>query len=317
MRRLIRTTGIAAAGFVLALGVASATDRDEQTPESRAYLSLSFGGERVAPRNFHYGLRLDHDSRFVDGATAPLMQFDFTRRGLHDARLNGLSVLKQSYRLRQSEEEAAAEAGSTPTEEPAAEEAAPAEAAPAEPAPAEAAATDGVEETPAEGGEVAAEEGGFFSNMWGGVTGFFGGLFGGDEEEVAAETTEAPAEAAPAESAEAAPEPVADGMFASYGIVDWGLLALGAAGIGLAASEVAGGDEDPDPAAQGGAATTGGSTPIGGLTPTAGGTTTPIGGLTPVSGFVPINVDLSPEAREQLEWLDGGTGRMGDLVAQE
>jgi pyruvate/2-oxoglutarate dehydrogenase complex dihydrolipoamide acyltransferase (E2) component len=304
MRRLIRT-GIAAAGFVLALGVASATDRDAQTPESRAYFSLSFGGERVAPRNLHYGLRLDHDSRFVDGTTAPLMQFDFTRRGLHDAQLNGLSVLKQSYRLRQSEEEAAAEAGSAPAEEPAAEEA-PAEAAPAESAPAEAAATDGVEESPADGGEVAAEEGGFFSNMWGGVTGFFGGLFGGDEED---EVAEAPAEAAPADSAEAPPEELADGMFASFGVVDWGLLALGAAGIGLAASEVAGGDEDPDSAGGGGTSgtTTGGGCNTSFLTTTC--LTTPT--YAPNRWTTPYDVDRQdPEYRK---WLDGGTGQMGDL----
>jgi hypothetical protein len=312
MRRLIRTTGIAAASFVLALGVASATDRDEQAPESRAYLSLSFGGERIAPRNFHYGLRLDHDSRFVDGASAPLMQFDFTRRGLHDARLNGLSVLKQSYRLRQSEEEAAAEAGSAPAEEPAAEEAAPAEPAPAEAAPAEAASSDGVEEVPAEGGEAAAaEEGGFFSNMWGGVTGFFGGLFGGDEEEEVAEATEAPAEAAPADSAEAPAEEVADGMFASYGIVDWGLLALGAAGIGLAASEVANGDEDPDGAAGGG--TSSGTTTGSGCNTTVG----PAGVCITTASYAP-NKWTSPydKARhdpEYQKWLDGGTGQMGDL----
>lgn len=268
MRRLIRTTGIAAAGFVLALGVASATDRNEQAPESRAYLSLSFGGERVAPRDFHYGLRLDHDSRFVDGSAAPLMQFDFTRRGFSDARLNGLSVLKQSYRLRQSEEAAAAE-----------------------------------EPAPEEGGEAAAaEEGGFFSNMWGGVTGFFGGLFGGDEEEAATETAEAPAEAAPAEGGEAPPEDLAEGAFTSFGIVDWGLLALGAAGVGLAATEVANGDEDPDSTTQSTTTTT-----------TTG--TTPIG--VPVSGFLPASSELSPEARERLEWLDGGTGRMGDLVARD
>jgi pyruvate/2-oxoglutarate dehydrogenase complex dihydrolipoamide acyltransferase (E2) component len=303
MRRLIRTSGIAAAGFVLALGVASAADRNEQAPESRAYFSVSFGGERFAPRELHYGLRLDHDSRYADPSTLPLVQFDFTRRGLHDARVNGLSVLTQRYRLRQSEEEAAAEAGGAP-----AEEAAPAEAAPAEAAPA-----DGGEQAAADGGEAAAEEGGFFSNMWGGVTGFFGGLFGGDEEEAPAETAEAPAEAAPAEG-EAPAEAPADGMFSSYGVVDWGLLALGVAGVGLAASEVANGDEDPDfkdadgdGLPDGGVACTQDPIPI--IDPDG----TP-DGCDPnlfagrQGGLTSMKMDV-----DHQEWLDGGTGHMGDL----
>ena len=291
MRRIIRTTGIAAAGFVLALGVAGATDRNDQAPESRAYLGFSFGGEKIAPRDFHYGLRLDHDARFVEGQPAPLMQFDFTRRGLYDARLNGLSVLKQRYRLQQSEEEAT---GGTSEEAPA-------------------------EEAPAAEGEVAAAEGaaeeGFFSGMWSGVTGFFGGLFGGDEEEAAGE--EAPADA-PAETAEApaeaAAEDVAEGLFMSYDIVDWGLLALGAVGVGLAASDVSGGEESPDTPGGGTGGTTGGST-TGGTT----GCTTSVqtGQCIVVPGYAPNKwatpYDIGRQNPEYQKWLDGGTGQMGDL----
>lgn len=302
MRRLIRTTGIAAAGFVLALGVASATDRNEQAPESRAYFSLSFGGARIAPRDFHYGLRLDHDSRYADASTAPLVQFDFTRRGLHDARLNGLSVLSQRYRLRQSEEEAAAEAGGAPAEETAPVEAAPAEAAPAEAAPAAAAPAEGGEQAAA-GGEAAAEEGGFFSNMWSGVTGFFGGLFGGDEEE--ATTAAAPADAA-AES-DAPAEDVAEGMFSSYGIVDWSLLALGAAGVGLAVAEVSNGDEDPDRAASGGPGGTTGCTVV----PTSTTCVPTTFAYSPGRWSTPF--DERGNDPEYQQWLDGGTGQMGDL----
>lgn len=303
MRRMIRTT-VAAAGLVLALGVASAMDRDEQAPESRAYLGFSFGGQKAAPRDFHYGLRLDHDSRFVEGETAPLMQFDFTRRGFADAKVNGLSVIKQRYRLRQSEEQAAEEAGGE---------------APAEPAPIEEGAPTEADEGADAGGEDAAAEGagegGFFSNMWGGVTGFFGGLFGGGDEEELAE--EAPADEAPAESAEAPAEEVAEGPFASYDIVDWGLLAVGVAGVGLAVSEVTGGDETPDSPGFGGGGTTGGTT--GGSTTGGGCTTTigPTGICITISGYAPnrwaTGYDERARDPEHQKWLDGGTGQMGDL----
>jgi hypothetical protein len=311
MRRLIRTTGIAAASFILTLGVAGATDRSEQHPESRAYIGFAFGGEKVLPRNFHYGLRMDHDSRFlVEGeALAPLMQFDFTRRGLADARLNGLSVLKKSYRLAQAEEPAPAE--EPPAEQPPAEEP-PAEAPPAEEPPAEAA-----EAPPAEGGAegaaaAGAEEPGFFSRMW-------NNLFGDDEEEVA-ETAEAPAEAAPAEEApaegaEAAPAgEVAEGAFMNFGIVDWGLLALGLAGVGLAAGEVQNGDETADPQSgpptPGG--TTGGTTGGGGCT-TSFLTTTCITTPTYAPNRWTTPYDVERHDPEYQKWLDGGTGQMGDL----
>ena len=298
MRRMIRTTGIAAAGFVLAVGVAGASALDEQNPESRAYFSLSFGGAKIAPRDLHYGLRIDHDSRFLEGEAVPLMQFDFTRSGLSDARLNGLSVLKQRYRLHQSEEQAAEEAGAE----------APAEEFPAEEAPAEEAT---MEEATAEEDtwEAPAEEG-FFSGMWSGVTGFFGGLFGDDEEgvEEVTETAEA--------GTEAPPEDLAEGVFMSYNMVDWGLLALGVAGVGLAASEVAGGDETADP--PGG---------VGG--PNGGGGDGTPGEPCIVTVPVPLPEGCDPNALmgrrsggaagtatldpEYQKWLDSGTGHMGDL----
>lgn len=286
----------------MALGIASATDRHEESPEGRAYLGFAFGGERAMPRTFHYGLRLDHDARFVEGPVAPLMQFDFTRRGLYDARLNGLSVLKAEYRLRQAEETPPEESEPTETQGEAPAEAPP-EAA-AEAAPAEAA--------PAETAEVPAEEGGFFS----GIGHFFSNLFGGDEDVAEA----APAEAAPADTetaeAEEAPAEATEGGFMSYSAIDWGLLALGAVGVGMAVSETIGGEESPDTAATSttGSSTTGGSTT--GI-PTTGVPTT--GGVVPLglaSGLTVTYSELSEESRERLEWLDGGTGHMGDLEPQ-
>ena len=311
MRRIIRTTGIAAASLLLTLGVAGATDRNEQAPESRAYIGFSFGGEKAVPRDFHYGLRLDHDSRFAEGQLPPVMQFDFTRRGMSDVRVNGLSVIKQQYRLQQAEEPAPAEtppADSSPAPaESAPAESAPAESAPAESAPAEAGAA------PAEAGAAAAEEEGFFSGMWHGVTGFFGGLFGGSEETAEAKPEETPpAEAAP----EAAPEAASAG---GMGVIDWGLLAVGVAGVGFAAAGAASGDEDPDHKGNSGNSTGGsttGSTTGGGCSTTVG----PTGVCVTTMTFAPNRwtspYDVERQDPEYTKWLDGGTGQMGDLGGQ-
>lgn len=262
MRKLI-----AAATFMLSLAVAGAAGAasDEQSPEGRVYFGASFGGERVVPRNLHYGLRLDHDSRFLEGASVspPLMHLDFTRRGLNDARVNGLSVLKRQYRMKQDDGET-------------------------------------VEE------DLEAEEPGLLEGMWNGVTGFFGGLFGDDEEEQVAE-----AEEEVVEEAEEAPEDLAEGAFMGYSAVDWGLLAVGAVGVGFIASEVVNGEEDPDPTAGSG---TGGNGD-GGVDPCDPDTFDPetcLGGL----GLASITASRDDLTQERLEWLDSGTGQMGDLHEQ-
>ena len=269
---------LAAATFGLVLSVAGASNPDEQTPEARAYLGFSFGGQSTMPRDFHYGLRLDHDSRFVEGRVPPLMQFDFTHRGFSDARVNGLSVIKQEYRLRQAEEPAAEE----PTEQPAEQ-------------PAEGSA-EGVEEVDA---GAPAEDPGFFSRTWSGVTGFFGGLFGGGEEP-ADDTagTEAPVEEV------AAGEEVTEGTFLNFNVVDWGLLAVGAVGLGFAAGEVSNAQDSDDPQAPPPPPPPDPITPPPPITP-------------PVSGYMGLNPQISGEVRERLEWLDGGTGHMGDLQPQD
>lgn len=287
---------LAAATFGLVLSVAGASNSDEQNPESRVYLGFSFGGQSVTPRNFHYGLRIDHDSRFVERPMAPLMQFDFTPRGFNDARVNGLSVIRPAYRLRQTEEPAA--------EEPAVEEVG------AEPAPATEAAADEPTAEEVEGETAGAEgEPGFFSRTWTGITGFFGGLFGGGAEEVAGDAVE------PAEAAAEAPaaDEVAEGTFLNYSVVDWGLLAVGAVGLGFAVGEVSNASDSDDPSATTGGTTTG-ETTAGGVGDTSVGGDTSLGGLTPLGlTSTHIRTELNRESRERLEWLDGGTGHMGDL----
>jgi hypothetical protein len=277
---------LAAAGLGLVLTVAGAASPDQPTPEARAYFAFSFGGEHAAPRDFHYGLRLDHDARFTDGRVPPLMQLDFTRRGFSAARINGMNVVRQEYRLRQAEEpaeEAAVE--EMPAEEPAEE---PVEEVPEEPSADSA-------QAPAEGAEgAAAQEPGFFAK----VGGFFGGLFGGGDEAV----EEAALEEMPAGGE------VADGRFLGFNAVDWGLLVVGVVGLGAATSEVADGEESPGPGGGGDGGADGGADGGG-----DGG-----GDICPIPDTC---IPYAPKGRyaddrvapEYQEWLDGGTGHMGDL----
>ena len=143
-----------------------------------------------------------------------------------------------------------------------------------------------------EAAEAAAEEGGFFS----GIGDFFSNLFGGDDEEAAAE-----GETAAVEGGEAvAEEP---GMFSEYTAGDWALLGVGVIGAGYLIGEAASGDDDPDPS---GGETTGettGPAPVGGI------------GI-PLLTLAPGIGSGHPGNSEYSQWLDGGTGQMGDLVAQ-
>jgi hypothetical protein len=278
MRKLI-----AAACIGLVLTVAGASSPDDATPEGRVYLGLSFGGDRAMPRQFHYGLRLDHDSRFVQGQAPALMQLDFTARGFNSAHVNGLNVIRPQYRLRQND---------TAAEQPAEQ---PAEAPAEQPA-------EGVEEVPAEGGEGAgAEQPGFFGRMWQGITGFFGG---GEAEE------EAPTETAATEPAPEDPavEEVSEGMFLNFNAVDWGLLAVGAVGLGYAVGEISNGEESETAGGggDGGGGDAGGDDGGGGLD---------------ICPLPDTCIPYAPASRyehdgidpKHQEWLDGGTGHMGDL----
>ncbi len=264
MRKVIGTAGIMAAGIGLVFSMAAAAAPDEQTPETGAYLSFGFGGGQPGARALHYGLRLDHDRYFVpEGQTVPpLMQLDFSRRGLSAMQVNGLNVLRPAYRVNQAEE--------------------------------------GAE-------EVVAEEEGFFES----IGNWFSDLFGEDEEEgeIAGES---PGEAAP-EEAEAEVAEEGGGTFLGYGVVDWGLLAVGVAGIGFITSEVADGDDDPNPKldSDGDGIPDDEEPPSG--TPCTITTPVPLPpGCTPFAGRQ-AGVAHSNTDPEYQEWLDSGTGQMGDL----
>lgn len=160
--------------------------------------------------------------------------------------------------------------------------------------------------------EYEEEEEGFF----GSIGSWFAGIFG-DDEEGEDDADEDSAETETAETTEEDDE--------GYDAIDWGLLAIGLVGIGYVTAEIIDGDEDPDPRPMGiteeGAACILGETlplclpacapddlpGIGGLCFPA-----PLGpGLEPrsISSFF-VQAKESPEHRE---WLDSGTGQMGDL----
>ena len=88
----------AVAGVSMSLAsLALAASPDQNSPEMRAYMNLDFGGKGASlVRNFHYGLRLDQDSRLAArlGRITPLpsiMQLDFTgRSGFNAASVNGV-----------------------------------------------------------------------------------------------------------------------------------------------------------------------------------------------------------------------------------
>lgn len=104
MRKLILASLIG--GLTGAAMLATAADPLQSSPEARAYLNFAFGGKYALPKNFHYGLKLDHDRRYVEAGVPAIMQADFDSRGLVATRLNGLNLVERHY-LTQDEGEAA------------------------------------------------------------------------------------------------------------------------------------------------------------------------------------------------------------------
>lgn len=274
-----------AVGAVVAVSFSVyAADTLDVKPESRAYLNFDFGGSREQTHELHYGLQFgqraeyNRDREILRPASA--IKFDYSNVG-NNLLVNGRPLAARATRLNQTEGAAAAEA-----------------AAPA------------------------AEEPGFFGK----IGNWFGNLFGGGDDAAAA---------APAAETTAATEP---GFFDSYTIADYALLGVGIVGVGYAISEVAKSDDSPDPAAGG----SGNPPPSGGGTclpgdptgvlclPSGGGGPAPPGGgglpnclpgdptgelCLPLTGNESSAFSLKPSV-QYLEWLDGGTGQMGDLVAQ-
>lgn len=102
--------------------------------------------------------------------------------------------------------------------------------------------------------------------------------------------------------------------------VDWGLLAAGVAGLGYVIAEVADSEEESDDPE--GGSTTGGTTTGGTTTGDTTGDTTGglLGGLLGGLGGGGFRGEYGEDALNAVEHqraLDGGTGYMGDLIAEQ
>ena len=107
-----------------------------------------------------------------------------------------------------------------------------------------------------------------------------------------------------------------DGGDTSYSVVDWGLLAIGAAGLGFGISEVLKTKDSKDPTSTGATGGTGGNPVIGAVCSLAGGVlgTIGLGGICTASGLAGNSFSAYEKADyESINWLDSGTGQMGDL----
>ncbi len=100
MRNLITALGTGAA--LLGAGLmADAATPDERRPEAHAYVNFKFGGAEQKAESFFYGLRIDHDSRFLDRPAAPMMAVEFSNAGFSSAQVHGMPFI-DSYRLNQA-----------------------------------------------------------------------------------------------------------------------------------------------------------------------------------------------------------------------
>ena len=104
MKRAFRLGAIGVMLSSALIAVAAPTDKE---PRAMSYLQFQFG--EYLPSNFHYGLRLDYDSRFRDGLmTPPVLVLDFKSQGLNRMLVGGVDLVRIPYRLNQAEAAAAA-----------------------------------------------------------------------------------------------------------------------------------------------------------------------------------------------------------------
>ena len=98
----MRKFGVAS---VIALGagvawIAGANPLDNQ-PEASAYLSMSFGGKTQAVQPLHYGLRLDHDRRYLGSTLPAIAKADFSAGALNSLGINGVNLIDSRMQLNQ------------------------------------------------------------------------------------------------------------------------------------------------------------------------------------------------------------------------
>ncbi|AXQ29864.1 hypothetical protein D0B54_14785 [Solimonas sp. K1W22B-7] len=104
--RIWIVSAAAAAMFATALPAAAA-DQNEKQPEFKAYVSLKFDGHGEAAQQLNYGLRMDHDRRFLDEPRPAIAQLDFRagrQAGLEKFQLNGAPLVQRQTQLNQDGE---------------------------------------------------------------------------------------------------------------------------------------------------------------------------------------------------------------------
>lgn len=80
----------------------SAADRYDQQPELKAYMNFSFDGRGADRQMLAYGLRLDHDRRFLEAPVAPIAKLEFRGlQGLDQFQVNGMPLVKREMALNQ------------------------------------------------------------------------------------------------------------------------------------------------------------------------------------------------------------------------
>ncbi len=99
MRKLLVATTMCA-GVVMQ---AQAANLDPYAPEMKAYVNFGFGAPKVKSLGLHYGFRMDHDRQYqalVGRALPALMQLDFTgASGFDSALINGQPFVKRIVQL--------------------------------------------------------------------------------------------------------------------------------------------------------------------------------------------------------------------------
>ncbi|HSW13868.1 MAG TPA: hypothetical protein VLI06_13575 [Solimonas sp.] len=103
----MRTWIVTAAAAVM-LGItlpAAAADLNEKQPEMKAYLTFNFDGRGADAQQLNYGLRMDHDRRFLEAPRPAIAQLEFrTGAGFDSFQLNGAPLVQRQAELNQDGE---------------------------------------------------------------------------------------------------------------------------------------------------------------------------------------------------------------------
>lgn len=98
MRKATITAALAA--MLGCSAAATAADRYDQQPELKAYMNFSFDGRGADKQMLAYGLRLDHDRRFLEAPVAPIAKLEFRGlQGLEQFQVNGMPLVKRELAL--------------------------------------------------------------------------------------------------------------------------------------------------------------------------------------------------------------------------